>query len=74
MGQKNDTKEMKKQIEELLHMTAFYARMIVDENDDISEQDMRDFIAEKGIQRSIQRKRRKVHGNDICGAHEMCAP
>lgn len=48
MAQGNDTKEMKKHIEQLLHMTAFYARMIVEENPDITEQDMRAFIAEKG--------------------------
>lgn len=48
MVEKNDPKEMKKQIEQLLHMIAFDARIIVDENDDISEQDIRDFIAEKG--------------------------
>lgn len=47
MVDKNDPKEIKKQIEQLLHMIAFDARILVDENDDISEQDIRDFIAEK---------------------------
>lgn len=48
MAQANDPKKVKKDIELLLHMIAFEARILVDENDDISEQDMRDFIAEKG--------------------------
>ena len=48
MAQANDPKEIKKHIESNLHMIAFEARMIVEENPDITEQDMRDFIAEKG--------------------------
>ena len=48
MAQANDPKEIKKHIEYNLHMIAFDARMIVEENPDITEQDMRDFIAEKG--------------------------
>lgn len=48
MVQANDPKEIKKHIEHSLHMIAFDARMIVEENPDITEQDMRAFIAEKG--------------------------
>lgn len=48
MAQANDPKEIKKHIENMLHMIAFEARILVDENDDISEDDMRAFIAEKG--------------------------
>lgn len=48
MAQANDPKEIKKHIEYNLHMIAFDARMIVEENPDITEQDMRAFIAEKG--------------------------
>ena len=48
MVEKNDPKKVKKDIERLLHMIAFEARILVDENDDISEDDMRAFIAEKG--------------------------
>lgn len=48
MAEKNDPKKVKKDIEQLLHMIAFEARILVDENEEISEKDMRAFIAEKG--------------------------